>query len=91
MASLRGIQSRIEKLEEALNPPKDKVLVVFLTMYYPEGEVKAFKNDRGFYCARLPGESLEELRTRAGHLVREHPSSIGLAWITLREDREALT
>ena len=64
--------------------------MVFPTMYYPEGEVKGFKNDAGFYCARLPGESLEDLRTRAGNLVREHPSSRGLPCITLREDREAL-
>ena len=64
--------------------------MVFLTMYYPEGEVKGFKNDAGFYCARLPGESLEDLRTRAGALVRQHPSSRGLPCITLREDREAL-
>jgi hypothetical protein len=82
--------NRIERLEEALKP-KEKVLVVFLTMYYPTGEVKAFKNDRGFYCARLPGESLEDLRTRAGALVREHPSSIGLRCISVREEREALT
>ena len=74
-----------------MNPPKDKVLVVFLTMYYPESEVKAFKNDAGFYCARLPGESLEELRARAGVLVREHPSSIGLRCISVYEEREMLT
>ena len=90
MTSLRGVQSRIEKLEKALNPPRDKVLVVFLTMYYPEGEVRAFKNDAGFYCARLPGETLEDLRTRAGALVREHPSSMGSRCITLHEDRDAL-
>ena len=58
-------------------------------MYYPDGEVKGFKNDAGFYCARLPGESLEDLRTRAGDLVREHPSSRGLSWIRVYEDREA--
>ena len=64
---------------------------MFLTMYYPEGEVTDFKNDRGFYCARLPGESLEDLRTRASALVLEHPSSIGLSCISVYEEREALT
>ena len=87
---MHGIRSRIEKLEEALNPPRDKVLVVFLTMYFPTGEVKAFKNDAGFYCARLPGESLEDLRTRVEDLVREHPSSRGLRCISVYEERVAL-
>ena len=64
--------------------------MVFITIYYPTGEVKGFKNKHGFYCARLPGESLEDLRTRAGALVREHPSSIGLPCISVYEDREML-
>ena len=49
-----------------------------MLVYVPHGKLKGFKNDRGFYCPRLPGESEEALEARACELVRKHiPSTPG--------------
>ena len=58
--------------------PNSESIVIMVVEYVPHGTLKGFKNDRGFYCARLPGEREEDCLTRAQEIVRKHvPSTPG--------------
>jgi hypothetical protein len=74
---VRNLEQRLERLEQAMAPSNDSVPVMCV-WYVPHGALKGFKNDKGFYCACLSGESDEDCLTRAKELVRKHvPSSPG--------------
>ena len=57
--SMRNLEKRLEKLEQEYTPPE--IIVIMLTHW--GGELKGWKGD-GFYIARLPGDSEEDLQAR---------------------------
>src|SRR5690242_4640852 len=74
---IRTLEQRLERLEQQVTPAGGELTVVCVR-YIPHGRLKGFKNDKGFYCERLPDESEEQCRSRARELVIQHaPSAFG--------------
>jgi len=86
--SMRNLEKRLEKLEQADTPAK--IIVIMLTNF-GEGELTGWKGD-GFYVARQPGESEEELEERAAAEARAygqaHPSLVCNGFISVHMDVE---
>jgi len=64
---IRNLEQRLERLEQAILT-SDEPVAVICVRFVPYGTLKGLKNDRGFYCGRLPGESEEALEARACEL-----------------------
>ena len=80
--NMRNLEQRLERLEQVMLPNSESISIIVME-YVPHGTLKGFKNDRGFYCERLPGESEEALQARgsgAGQEARSFNS-----WPTLRD------
>jgi hypothetical protein len=73
--NIRNLEQRLERLEQQVATAGDEIRVICVR-YVPYGALKGFKNDKGFFCARLPGEREEQCYSRASELVREHEASI---------------
>jgi hypothetical protein len=71
---MRNLEQRLERLEGKNRPAGDDIAVICI-QYVPHGTLKGFKNDKGFYCERRPGESEDECLARAQELVTKHPPS----------------
>jgi len=61
---VRDLEKRLERLEQALIPEKD-VLVVAIVQYVSPGPITGWRGNNGFDCTRLPGESDDQLSERA--------------------------
>ena len=71
---MRNLEQRLERLEQGILASDEPVPVICF-WFVPHGTLKGFKNDKGFYCARLQGESEEDCLKRAQQLVRKHVPS----------------
>src|SRR5689334_14695123 len=75
--SIRNLEQRLERLEQQAATAGDELTVICIR-YVPHGMQTGFKNDKGFYCERLPGESEAQCYSRAKELVIQHtPSTSG--------------
>jgi|SRR5690242_5738307 hypothetical protein len=75
--SIRNLGQRLDRLEQHITPAGGEVTVICVR-YVPHGTLKRFKNDNGFYCERLPGQSEAQCYSRAKELVIQHtPSTPG--------------
>jgi hypothetical protein len=75
--NIRNLEQRLERLEQQVATAGDEITVICVR-YVPCGALKGFKNDKGFYCARLPGESEQQCYSRANEVVIQHaPSTPG--------------
>jgi hypothetical protein len=72
--SIRSLEQRLDRLEQAVGTGEEDTIVICVR-YVPHGRLKGFKNDNGFYCARLSDESEEQCYSRACELVRQHQAS----------------
>jgi hypothetical protein len=84
---MRNLEKRLEKLEQEYTPAE--IIVIMVTHW--GGELKGWQGD-GFYIARLPGESEEDLQERAAAEARAyglaHPSLVRNGLISVHMDVE---
>src|SRR5690348_5250806 len=90
--NIRNLEQRLERLEQQVATAGDELTVICI-WHVPHGTLKGFKNDKGFYCERIPGEGEEKCYSRAKELVIQHaPSTPGPhCVILLLPDREQAT
>jgi hypothetical protein len=84
---MRNLEKRLEKLEQTYTPAE--IIVIMITHW--GGELKGWQGD-GFYIARQPGESEEDLEERAAAEARAygqaHPSLVRNGFISVHMDVE---
>ena len=68
---MRNLESRLEKLEQAIKPSPDNVMVVMLVDFVGQGPVRAYKGmDSDFCVERRGGETEEAFAERASAEAR---------------------